>query len=153
MKVAIEVDSSKLQLSAHFWPEVHNDLRAWSWQQMSATLNFQHIGGGPVAVVATFVCVLVLSAADCSGTLIHVHMGDCCVQGNAYHVNEVVLTKEDFSLPTLGPKLEAIRENIRIGRGFQLIKCGHICAELVTCPDRFVSCNRLTVLLFDCRCI
>lgn len=54
------------------------------------------------------------------------------MQGNAYNVQEVVLSKADFPLPTLGPKLEAIRENVRIGRGFQLIKyaCNanpHIC--------------------------
>ena len=45
------------------------------------------------------------------------------LQGNAYYVHEAVLGKADFPLPTLGPKLEAIRENVRIGRGFQLIRC------------------------------
>lgn len=29
----------------------------------------------------------------------------------------------DFPLPTLGPKLTAMREEVRTGRGFQLIRC------------------------------
>lgn len=45
-------------------------------------------------------------------------------QGNDFHVHEVIKSQADFPLPTLGPKLEAIRENVRIGRGFQLIKYG-----------------------------
>ena len=38
----------------------------------------------------------------------------------AWHVQRV--TREDFPLPTLGPKLEAFREEVRIGRGFQLFR-------------------------------
>ncbi len=32
------------------------------------------------------------------------------------------LAKEDFPLPTLGPKLVAFREEVRTGRGFQLFR-------------------------------
>jgi hypothetical protein len=32
------------------------------------------------------------------------------------------VTKEDFPLPTLGPVLEAIREEVVWGRGFALIR-------------------------------
>ena len=44
------------------------------------------------------------------------------LQGNYLHIREALSSKADFVLPTLGPKFEAIRENVRIGRGFQLIK-------------------------------
>jgi len=33
------------------------------------------------------------------------------------------VTQSDFPLPTLGAKLTAIREEVRTGRGFQLIRC------------------------------
>lgn len=32
------------------------------------------------------------------------------------------VTREDFPLPTLGAKLEGFREEVRIGRGFQLFR-------------------------------
>lgn len=32
------------------------------------------------------------------------------------------VTKEEFSLPTLGPKLVELLEEVRVGRGFQLIR-------------------------------
>ena len=32
------------------------------------------------------------------------------------------VTREDFSLPTLGAKLEGYREEVRVGRGFQLFR-------------------------------
>ena len=32
------------------------------------------------------------------------------------------ITKEAFPLPTLGPLLEAVREEVRAGRGFALIR-------------------------------
>lgn len=32
------------------------------------------------------------------------------------------VTKQDFALPTLGPKLVQFREEVRTGRGFQLIR-------------------------------
>ena len=44
------------------------------------------------------------------------------LQGNYLFIREVLPTKATFALPTLGPRLEAIRENVRVGRGFQLIK-------------------------------
>ena len=40
------------------------------------------------------------------------------------------LTKEDFPLPTLGPKLVQIRDNVLFGLGFQIIK-GEPSASLV----------------------
>jgi hypothetical protein len=33
------------------------------------------------------------------------------------------VTQSDFPLPTLGAKLTAVREEVRTGRGFQLIRC------------------------------
>ena len=45
------------------------------------------------------------------------------MQGNYLFIKETVATKAVFALPNLGPRLEAIRENVRVGRGFQLIKC------------------------------
>ena len=33
------------------------------------------------------------------------------------------VTREDFPLPTLGPKLVAFREEVSRGRGFQLFRC------------------------------
>ena len=45
------------------------------------------------------------------------------MQGNYFFVREALPSKADFPLPTLGAKLEAIRENVRIGRGCQLIRC------------------------------
>ncbi len=44
------------------------------------------------------------------------------VQGNLVHIQEKVPSREEFPLPTLGPKLEALREEVRIGRGFQLLR-------------------------------
>ena len=37
-------------------------------------------------------------------------------------LHEVLVSMGDFPLPTLGPKLKAMRENLRSGRGFQLIR-------------------------------
>lgn len=45
------------------------------------------------------------------------------MQGNLVHIQERVPSREEFPLPTLGPKLEALREEVRIGRGFQLLRC------------------------------
>ena len=45
------------------------------------------------------------------------------VQGNLVHIQEAVPSREDFLLPTLGPKLEKLGEEVRIGRGFQLLRC------------------------------
>lgn len=44
------------------------------------------------------------------------------VQENLVHIQEKVPSREEFPLPTLGPKLEALREEVRIGRGFQLLR-------------------------------
>ena len=38
------------------------------------------------------------------------------------HIQEAVPGRKDFPLPTLGPKLEQLREEVRIGRGFQLLR-------------------------------
>ena len=35
------------------------------------------------------------------------------------------VTQADFPLPALGPKLTAMREEVRTGRGFQLLRCAH----------------------------
>ena len=32
------------------------------------------------------------------------------------------ITKQEFSLPTLGPKLEGFRDDVRFGRGWALIR-------------------------------
>ena len=40
------------------------------------------------------------------------------------HIQEKVPSREQFLLPTLGPKLEALREEVCIGRGFQILRCG-----------------------------
>ena len=34
------------------------------------------------------------------------------------------ITKEDFPLPTFGPKLIFVRDEIVVGKGFHLIRCG-----------------------------
>jgi hypothetical protein len=34
------------------------------------------------------------------------------------------IRKEDVPLPTLGPKLEAIRDEVVLGKGFHLLRCG-----------------------------
>lgn len=47
----------------------------------------------------------------------------CILQGNLLHIQEKVSTKEQFPLPTLGPKLEAMREEVISGRGFYIIRC------------------------------
>lgn len=44
------------------------------------------------------------------------------LQGNLVHIQEAVPTREAFPLPTFGPKLEQLREEVRIGRGFQLLR-------------------------------
>ena len=44
------------------------------------------------------------------------------LQGNLVHIQEAVPGRKDFPLPTLGPKLEQLREEVRIGRGFQLLR-------------------------------
>ena len=44
------------------------------------------------------------------------------LQGNLVHIQEAVPGREGFPLPTLGPKLEQLREEVRIGRGFQLLR-------------------------------
>lgn len=38
------------------------------------------------------------------------------------HIQEAVPSREHFPLPTLGPKLEELGEEVRIGRGFQLLR-------------------------------
>ena len=43
-------------------------------------------------------------------------------QGNLVHIQEKVPSREHFALPSLGPKLEALREEVRIGRGFQILR-------------------------------
>ena len=48
------------------------------------------------------------------------------MQGNLVHIQEAVPTRDHFLLPTLGPKLEQLREEVRIGRGFQLLRCASI---------------------------
>ncbi len=45
-----------------------------------------------------------------------------CGQGNLVHIQEKVPGREQFELPSLGPKLEALREEVRIGRGFQILR-------------------------------
>jgi hypothetical protein len=50
-------------------------------------------------------------------------LGLCSAQGNLVHIQEKVGSREHFPLPSLGPKLEACREEVRIGRGFQLLRC------------------------------
>ena len=48
-----------------------------------------------------------------------------CGQGNlVVDIQEKVPSREHFLLPNLGPKLEALREEVRIGRGFQILRCG-----------------------------
>ncbi|CAK0785174.1 hypothetical protein CVIRNUC_008380 [Coccomyxa viridis] len=44
------------------------------------------------------------------------------IEGNLVHIQEAVPGRKDFPLPTLGPKLEQLREEVRIGRGFQLLR-------------------------------
>lgn len=44
------------------------------------------------------------------------------MQGNLVHIQEAVPTREDFLLPTLGPKLEKLGEEVCVGRGFQLLR-------------------------------
>ena len=39
---------------------------------------------------------------------------------SALHTQDV--TKQDFPLPNLGPKLVGFREEVRSGRGFQIIR-------------------------------
>ena len=38
------------------------------------------------------------------------------------HIQEAVPTREAFPLPTFGTKLEQLREEVRIGRGFQVLR-------------------------------
>lgn len=44
------------------------------------------------------------------------------MQGNLLKLHEKLIGEADFPLPKLGPKLKAMRENLRSGRGFQLIR-------------------------------
>ena len=44
------------------------------------------------------------------------------LQGNLVHIQEAVPGRAHFPLPTLGPKLEQLREEVCIGRGFQLLR-------------------------------
>eukprot|EP00884_Botryococcus_braunii_P013847 jgi/Botrbrau1/22463/Bobra.0091s0065.1 len=43
-------------------------------------------------------------------------------QGNLLLIQDKVPTQKEFPLPTLGPKLEAIIEEVRAGRGFALLR-------------------------------
>eukprot|EP00884_Botryococcus_braunii_P012117 jgi/Botrbrau1/20906/Bobra.0135s0037.1 len=43
-------------------------------------------------------------------------------EGNLLLIQNKVPTKEEFPLPTLGPVLERIREEVRVGRGFALLR-------------------------------
>ncbi|KAK9862136.1 hypothetical protein WJX84_008907 [Apatococcus fuscideae] len=43
-------------------------------------------------------------------------------EGNLLKLHEKLIGEADFPLPKLGPKLKAMRENLRSGRGFQLIR-------------------------------
>ena len=47
---------------------------------------------------------------------------NACLQGNLVHIQEAVPSREHFLLPALGPKLEKLGEEVRIGRGFQLLR-------------------------------
>lgn len=47
------------------------------------------------------------------------------------------VTREVFLLPMLGSKLEAFREEVRIGRGFQLFRCTHINFKSQSIPKAF----------------
>lgn len=64
------------------------------------------------------------------------------MQGNLVKdIQEKVPTREAFPLPTLGPKLEAFREEVRIGRGFQLLRCALIALpSLGTLFKSLMSC-------------
>ena len=60
------------------------------------------------------------------------------MQGNLVHIQEAVPTREHFLLPTLGPKLEKLGEEVRVGRGFQLLRCA---TETICCMQTSVrSC-------------
>lgn len=43
-------------------------------------------------------------------------------QGNLLLIQDKVPTTEEFPLPTLGPVLVRLREEVRIGRGFALLR-------------------------------
>lgn len=47
----------------------------------------------------------------------------CPVQGNLLHLQETVKSTDQFPLPALGPKLQAFRDEVVAGRGFQLLRC------------------------------
>ncbi|KAK9919027.1 hypothetical protein WJX75_008803 [Coccomyxa subellipsoidea] len=51
-----------------------------------------------------------------------VEKGGLRIEGNLVHIQERVPSRDEFPLPTLGPKLEVLREEVRIGRGFQLLR-------------------------------
>ena len=40
------------------------------------------------------------------------------------------MKKSDFPLPKLGPRLEAIKEEVQNGRGFQLLRCEELRTSL-----------------------
>ena len=44
-------------------------------------------------------------------------------QDNHLHIQEVCPTREQFPLPTLGPKLEAAMVEVQTGRGFYFLRC------------------------------
>ena len=48
------------------------------------------------------------------------------------HIQEAVPDRGHFHLPTLGPKLEQLGAEVRIGRGFQLFRCVEGWAETAT---------------------
>ena len=69
----------------------------------------------------------VLSAAynQCEGKIgkqrlaMHGDLDSFCTQNVWYCLQ---LTKDDFALPKLGPKLVALAKEVTLGRGFQLLK-------------------------------
>lgn len=64
---------------------------------------------------------------------------ECFLQGNLVHIQERVGSREAFPLPTLGPKLEACREEVRIGRGFQLLRRARL--PPFQCLSTFCPCS------------
>ena len=62
------------------------------------------------------------------------------MQGNLVHIQEAVPSREHFLLPTLGPKLEKLGEEVRIGRGFQLLRY-----VAVTPPARWLRARTSTL--------
>ena len=67
------------------------------------------------------------------------------------------VTREDFLLPTLGAKLEAFREEVRTGRGFQLFRCTHLTLSFIAlmADDLDSKASAVTArvqLAWDSRC-